>query len=109
MNFSLTEEQIQLRDSLRRVLTETYTLERRRATARSGSGCDPAIWRQFAELGLASPHSEAALRWSLAEAEARCGELIAVFTWQTPRSFRFPAPSSGPSSSRRARTSSSTL
>jgi len=52
MNFAFTEEQIQLRDSLRRVLSETYTLERRRAVARSGSGCDPAVWRQFAELGI---------------------------------------------------------
>jgi alkylation response protein AidB-like acyl-CoA dehydrogenase len=52
MNFAFTDEQIQLRDSLRRVLTETYTLARRRAIARSGSGCDPAIWRQFAELGI---------------------------------------------------------
>ena len=52
MNFAFTEEQIQLRDSLRRFLTATYTLERRRAIARSGSGCDPQIWRQFAELGI---------------------------------------------------------
>ena len=52
MNFAFTEEQIQLRDSLRRVLTQTYTLERRRAILRAGGGCDPAIWRQFAELGI---------------------------------------------------------
>jgi alkylation response protein AidB-like acyl-CoA dehydrogenase len=52
VNFAFTEEQIQLRDSLRRFLTESYTLERRRATTRSGSGCDPAIWRQFAQLGI---------------------------------------------------------
>jgi len=31
-----------------------------------------------------SPHSEAALRWSLSEAQARYGELIAVFAWQLP-------------------------
>jgi len=31
-----------------------------------------------------SPHSEAALRWSLAEAEARGGEVVAVFAWQVP-------------------------
>lgn len=52
MDFRFTEEQIQIRDSLRRFLTETYTLERRRAIARAGTGCDPAIWRQFAELGI---------------------------------------------------------
>lgn len=31
-----------------------------------------------------SPQSNAALRWALAEAEARDGELIAVFAWQLP-------------------------
>jgi nucleotide-binding universal stress UspA family protein len=31
-----------------------------------------------------SPHSEAALRWSLAEAKARGGEVAAVFAWQVP-------------------------
>ncbi len=52
MDFTFTEEQIQIRDSLRRFLAETYTLERRRAIARSGTGCDPEVWRQFAELGI---------------------------------------------------------
>ncbi len=31
-----------------------------------------------------SPHGEAALRWALAEAEARTGELTAVYAWQIP-------------------------
>lgn len=31
-----------------------------------------------------SRHGEAALRWALAEAEARDGELTAVFSWQVP-------------------------
>jgi nucleotide-binding universal stress UspA family protein len=31
-----------------------------------------------------SPHGEAALRWALAEAEARDAELTAVFAWQIP-------------------------
>jgi len=52
MNFAFTEEQNQLRDSLRRFLTESYTLEKRRAIVRAGGGCDAAIWRQFAELGI---------------------------------------------------------
>jgi alkylation response protein AidB-like acyl-CoA dehydrogenase len=52
MDFTFTEEQTQIRDSLRRFLTETYTLDRRRAIARAGTGCDPEIWRQFAELGI---------------------------------------------------------
>ena len=52
MDFTFTEEQTQIRDSLRRFLTETYTLDRHRAIARAGTGCDPEIWRQFAELGI---------------------------------------------------------
>ncbi len=31
-----------------------------------------------------SRHGEAALRWSVEEAEARSGELVAVFAWQVP-------------------------
>lgn len=52
MDFRFTAEQTQIRDALRRFLGERYTLDRRRATARSGSGCDAEIWRQFAELGI---------------------------------------------------------
>ena len=52
MNFTFTDEQIQLRETLRRFLTQTYTLERRRAIGRAGGGCDPATWQHFAELGI---------------------------------------------------------
>jgi nucleotide-binding universal stress UspA family protein len=31
-----------------------------------------------------SPHSEAALRWALADAEKHHGEVTAVFAWQVP-------------------------
>jgi nucleotide-binding universal stress UspA family protein len=31
-----------------------------------------------------SPHSDAALRWSIDEAEVRNGEVMAVFAWQVP-------------------------
>ena len=31
-----------------------------------------------------SPHSDAALRWSIDEAEVRNGEVTAVFAWQVP-------------------------
>jgi nucleotide-binding universal stress UspA family protein len=31
-----------------------------------------------------SPHSEAALRWALEDAEARQGEVTAIFAWQVP-------------------------
>ena len=52
MDFTFTEEQTQIRDALRRFLTTTYTLERRREIARAGSGCDAEVWSQFAELGI---------------------------------------------------------
>jgi alkylation response protein AidB-like acyl-CoA dehydrogenase len=52
MDFTFTDEQNQIRDSLRRLLTATYTFERRREMLRAGTGCDPGIWRQFAELGI---------------------------------------------------------
>src|SRR5579863_7603357 len=52
MDFTFTEEQTQIRDSLRRFLADTYSLDRRRAIARAGTGCDPEIWQQFAELGI---------------------------------------------------------
>jgi len=31
-----------------------------------------------------SPHGDAALRWSLNAAQARSGEVVAVFVWQVP-------------------------
>jgi len=37
-----------------------------------------------------SPHSEAALRWALADAEKHGGQVTAVFVWQVPFSS-FPA------------------
>ena len=38
MDFSFTEEQVQLRDSLRRLLSETYTAQRRQAIRQAGGG-----------------------------------------------------------------------
>ena len=52
MDFTFTEEQTQIRDALRRFLSTTYTLERRREIARAGRGCDAEVWSQFAELGI---------------------------------------------------------
>jgi alkylation response protein AidB-like acyl-CoA dehydrogenase len=52
MDFTFTDEQHQIRDSLRRFLTEAYTLERRGKILHAGTGCDPETWRQFAELGI---------------------------------------------------------
>jgi alkylation response protein AidB-like acyl-CoA dehydrogenase len=52
MDFTFTDEQNQIRDSLRRFLSEVYALERRREILLAGTGCDLKIWRQFAELGI---------------------------------------------------------
>jgi alkylation response protein AidB-like acyl-CoA dehydrogenase len=60
MDFSFSEEQILLRNSVARTLADAYGFESWRAFTRSGEGRDPRHWRQFAELGLmAAPLPEA--------------------------------------------------
>ena len=51
MNFEFSDEQQMLRDNARRFLSETLTFERLRTLLDSGTGLDPALWRQVAELG----------------------------------------------------------
>ena len=59
MDFSLTEEQVLLQDSITRLVSEQCDVERHRRLAKTALGFDPALWRQFAELGwLAVPFSE---------------------------------------------------
>lgn len=59
MNFSFTEEQTLLRDSLASYLADHYAFEQRRAAIRDGAGWRPAVWKAFAEdlgiLGAAFP------------------------------------------------------
>ena len=59
MNFDFSNEQLQLRASLRAYLRDHYNFDRRRATARSEAGWDPEIWTAFADrlgiLSLADP------------------------------------------------------
>ena len=52
MDFSFTEEQTLLRNSLSRYLADNYDFEAWRKFTRTREGRDPAHWRQFAELGL---------------------------------------------------------
>jgi len=52
MDFSYTEEQTLLRNSVSKYLADNYKFEAWRKFTRSGSGRDPAHWKQFAELGL---------------------------------------------------------
>jgi alkylation response protein AidB-like acyl-CoA dehydrogenase len=52
MDFSFTEEQTLLRNSLSRYLADKYTYEGWRKFTRGAEGRDPVHWKQFAELGL---------------------------------------------------------
>ncbi|HUO03348.1 MAG TPA: acyl-CoA dehydrogenase family protein, partial [Rhizomicrobium sp.] len=52
MDFSFTEEQTLLRNSLSRYLADNYSYEAWRKFTRAPEGRDPGHWKQFAELGL---------------------------------------------------------
>ncbi|HZZ86820.1 MAG TPA: acyl-CoA dehydrogenase family protein [Caulobacteraceae bacterium] len=53
MNFSFTEEQSLLRDSLAAYLADHYDFETRRAAVKSESGWRPEVWKAFAQdLGI---------------------------------------------------------
>ena len=59
MDFSLSEEQVLLRDSVEKYVSENCGVDRHRALAGSELGFDPEAWQQFAELGwLALPFTE---------------------------------------------------
>jgi alkylation response protein AidB-like acyl-CoA dehydrogenase len=59
MDFSLTEEQSMLEDSVARFIDTDYDFETRQKIARSELGYSRDIWRVFAELGwIAMPFSE---------------------------------------------------
>ncbi len=60
MDFSFSEEQGLLRDSIIRFVRENYTFDKRHALALSDSGFSAENWKLFAELGwLALPFAEA--------------------------------------------------
>ncbi|HTP76332.1 MAG TPA: acyl-CoA dehydrogenase family protein [Rhizomicrobium sp.] len=60
MDFSYTEEQTLLRNSVSKYLADRYTFDSWRKFTRAEPGRDPAHWAQFAELGLlAAPLPEA--------------------------------------------------
>jgi len=53
MDFSFTEEQSMLRDTVASYLADHYDFEARRAALRSADGWRPAVWKAFAEeLGI---------------------------------------------------------
>jgi len=60
MDFSYTEEQTLLRNSVAKYLADKYTFDSWRKFTRNDVGRDPNHWKQFAELGLlAAPLPEA--------------------------------------------------
>lgn len=52
MDFDLTEEQTLLVDSLRKLLSDKYGFENRKAYAKSEHGWSEEIWSAYAEMGL---------------------------------------------------------
>jgi hypothetical protein len=52
MDFSYTEEQTLLRNSVSKYMADNYKFEQWRKFTRSDLGRDPAHWKAFAELGL---------------------------------------------------------
>jgi len=59
MDFSFTEEQILLRNSVQRFVQDRYSFEARKAILASPSGWSRDNWKAFAELGLlAAPFAE---------------------------------------------------
>lgn len=61
MNLNYSDEQAMLRDSARRFLADTHSLEQRHKRANNPAAIDKALWASFAELGwLGLPISEQA-------------------------------------------------
>ena len=59
MDFSLTEEQTMLQDSVAKFIDNDYDFEKRQAIAESDKGYSEELWQMFAELGWTSvPFSE---------------------------------------------------
>ena len=59
MDFSFTEEQTLLRNSVQGLLAAKYDFDARRKIVKSADGWSPEIWAQFAEMGLlAAPFTE---------------------------------------------------
>jgi alkylation response protein AidB-like acyl-CoA dehydrogenase len=53
MDFGLSPEQLQLKDTIKRFLTEQCPTTRVRAIMESQTGHDPKLWQELADLGIA--------------------------------------------------------
>jgi pimeloyl-CoA dehydrogenase small subunit len=59
MDFELSDEQRLLQDSVTRLLGDRYSFEQRKSYLKDPAGFSPALWSQYAELGLlALPFAE---------------------------------------------------
>lgn len=59
MNFSFSEEQTILRDSIQKFILDEYEFEKRRSSLKQHGASNPQFWQTFAELGwLHLPFSE---------------------------------------------------
>ena len=59
MDFSLSEEQSMLADSIARFIDNDYDFEKRQEIAQSEKGYSPELWQTYAELGwTAVPFAE---------------------------------------------------
>lgn len=52
MDFELSDEQRLLQDSVTRLLSDRYSFEQRKNYLKDPTGFSPALWSQYAELGL---------------------------------------------------------
>ena len=83
MNFDLSDDQRQLRDSLARLLKDRYGFEEHRRTAASAEGWSRGLWSSLVELGLAAlplPEAHGGLGGSAADMAVVMEELGAALT-----------------------------
>src|ERR1700735_3296479 len=52
MDFELSDDQRLLQDSITRLLGDRYAFEQRKTYLKTPEGFSPAMWSQYAELGL---------------------------------------------------------
>ena len=78
MDFELNDDQVALRDELRRFLTDRVTSEARRAVIDMPGAVDRTLWRELGGMGifaLTLPESDGGVGLGLADATIVCEEL----------------------------------
>ena len=78
MDFELTDDQVSLRDELRRFLADRVTSEARRAVIDMPGAVDRDLWRELGGMGvfaLTLPEADGGVGLGLADATIVCEEL----------------------------------